>query len=167
MSQVSLLKNFAGESVVYGISGILSRFLAVFLTPIYTRIFMPSDYGVISLVTNVSALLSILVILGLDNSMARWYYDNEDENDRKITLNTFLWSCGGIAALFALFIYCFRDFIAVRIMREPATAPLLLLMAANLPLTIFSVFTTNVLRMQRRATATTVFTLTVSLINIS
>lgn len=167
MSAVAQLKKLGNESLVYGVAGILSRFISVFLTPIYTRIFSPADYGVIGLVITVSALLNILVILGLDNSLARWFYDEEDEHQRAVTLNTFLWSVGGIAVLFALTIFGLRDFIAVRILREPATAPLLALMAANLPLTIFAVFTTNVLRMQRRAVTTTVFTLATTLINIA
>lgn len=166
MAANSLLKKLAGESLVYGLSGVLSRFISVFLTPIYTNIFAPSDYGVVSLVTTIFALLNILLILSLDNSMARWYYDNESEDDRKITLNTFLWSCFGVGAFLSFLVIIFRDFVAASIFHEPATAPLLILMAINLPLTVFSVFTVNVLRMERRPLATTIFTLTSSLINI-
>jgi len=166
MAGNSLLKKLAGESLVYGLSGVLSRFISVFLTPIYTGIFAPSDYGVASLVTTVFALLNILLILSLDNSMARWYYDNESGDDRKITLNTFLWSCFGVGAFLSCLVVIFRDFIAASIFREPATAPLLVLMAINLPLTVFSVFTVNVLRMERRPLATTIFTLSSSLVNI-
>jgi O-antigen/teichoic acid export membrane protein len=166
MSTVLHLKKLVGESLVYGIAGVLTRFMSVFLVPIYTRIFAPSEYGVLGLVVTVAALLNILLILGLDNSMARWYYDTEDEVDRKTTLNTFLWSCVGVAALFAVLVAALRDVFAAEVIREPATAPLLLLMAANLPLAVFSVFTTNVLRMQRRAAATAVFTVVIALLNI-
>jgi O-antigen/teichoic acid export membrane protein len=167
MTSGSLLKKLAGESLIYGVSGVLTRFISVFLVPIYTRIFVPSDYGVVSLVVIIAALLNILLILSLDNSMGRWYYDSEDALDRKITLNTFLWSCLGFAVLFAVLVSGFRGFIATQIIREPATEPLLLLMAANLPLAVFSVFTTNLLRMQRRAAATTIFTITTSLTSIA
>jgi O-antigen/teichoic acid export membrane protein len=162
----SLLQKLGKESLIYGLSGVLTRFVSIFLTPIYTGIFVPSDYGIVSLVTTVFALLSILLILSLDNSMGRWYYDNEDEKDRKITLNTFLWSCFSFAVLLSLLVVVFRDFIAKQIIREPVTAPLLVLMAINLPLTIFSVFTVNVLRMQRKPAATMIFTLVSSLLNI-
>lgn len=166
MSAFIHLKKLAGESLVYGVAGILSRFISVFLVPVYTRIFSPTDYGTVSLVVTFSALLNILVILGLDNSMARWFYDEENERERKITLNTFLWSCFGAAVLFGVLVFTLRGFIADRILTEPATAPLLGLAAVNLPLAVFSVFTTNVLRMQRRAVATTVFTIATSLLNI-
>lgn len=167
MTAIPFLKKLAGESLIYGLSSVLTRFISVFLVPVYTRIFTPTDYGVVSLVVVVTALLNILLILSLDNSMGRWFYDSEDERDRKVTLNTFLWSCVCVAVLFAAVVILFRSFIASSLLREPATEPLLLLMAANLPLGVFSVFTTNVLRMQRRAATTIVFTITTSLINIA
>ena len=166
MSSVSLLKKLGSESLVYGASGMITRFISVFLTPIYTGIFAPSDYGTASLVLTLFGLLSIIVILSLDNSVARWYYDNEDDADRKITLNTFLWSCCGAAILVSAIIWVFRTSIAVTIFQQPETADLLALMAVNLPLSVFSVYTVNLLRIQRRPVATTIFTLTTSLLSI-
>ena len=167
MSSLSLLKKLGSESLVYGLSGMLTRFISVFLTPIYTGIFAPADYGTASLVLTLSALLSTLLILSLDNSMARWYYDNESEEDRDVTLNTFLWSCCGCAVILAVVVGVFRDQIAMMILGQPETAPLLPLMALNLPLSVFNVFTVSVLRMQRRPVATTVFTLVSSLFGIA
>lgn len=166
MSSFSLLKKLGSESVVYGLSGMITRFISVFLTPIYTGIFQPSDYGTASLVVTLSSLLGILLILSLDNSTARWYYDNESDEDRKVTLNTFLWSCCGVAVLLALLVMAFRGSIAETMLQRPDTAPLLLLMALNLPLSVFSVYTINLLRIQRRPVATTIFTLTTSLLSI-
>ena len=72
MSSGSLLKKLGSESLVYGLSGMLTRFISVFLTPIYTGIFAPADYGTASLVIVLSALLGVVLVLSLDNSMARW-----------------------------------------------------------------------------------------------
>ncbi len=166
MSSNLLLKRLGTESLIYGMSGMLTRFVAVFLTPIYTRIFAPSDYGSLSLVTTLFALLSILLVLSLDNSAARWFYDTDDEQDRRKTLNTFLWSCLGASLILAVSVFIFADFIAENIFRAPDTASLLPLMAANLPLSVFSVFVTTVLRMRRKAAATGVFTVTTSLLNV-
>lgn len=166
MSSLSMIKRLAGESFIYGLSSVISRFIGVFLIPIYTRVFLPSDYGIISLITNSFTLLSILLVLGLDNSLHRWYYEEEDEEDRKKTLNTFLWSCFVLASVFSLLLAVFHNFFAERILREPEAARIVLVAAFNLPLTVFTVFTGNVLRIQRRAVYTSVFTLTISLITI-
>lgn len=161
-----MLKKLASESLIYGISGTLTRFVSVFLVPIYTSIFSPAEFGIISLVTTLSAFLSILLILSLDNSMGRWYYDTEIESDRRTTLNTFLWSCCGAAILLSAIVILLSDLIADHIFRDAGAKPLLVLMAINLPLTVFSVFTTNLLRLQRRATATAVFSLTTGLLAV-
>ncbi len=162
-----MLKTLAKESLIYGVSGILTRFVSVLLMPIYTAIFAPADFGIVSLVTTFSALLSILLILSLDNSMGRWYYENESEDDRKITSSTFLWSCFTAALLLSTLVFVLRGYIADTIFRTPETRPLLALMAINLPLTVFSVFTVNMLRLQRKPIATTVFTLSTALLTVA
>lgn len=166
MSSFSIIKRLAGESFIYGLSGIISRFIGVFLVPIYTRVFLPSDYGIISLVTNLFTLLSILTILGLDNSLHRWYYESEDEEDRKKTVNTFLWACLVVSLAFASLLLVSYDWVATYVLKQPDAAPVILVAAFNLPLIIFTTFTSNVLRIQRRAIYTSVFTLATSLITI-
>lgn len=166
MSAFSMLKKLAGESLVYGLSGIISRFVGVFLIPIYTRFFVPADYGIISLVTNLFGLLTFLAILGLDDGIHRWYYETEDEDDRKKTLNTFLWSYFALAAFFSSSLAIFHNFFAAQILKEPQAATPVLIAACNFPLMISVVFTSNVLRIQRRAVYTSVFLLTISLITI-
>lgn len=166
MSSLKLFKQLAGDSFVYGISGIITRFVAVFLVPVYTRIFTPEDYGVISLISNIFALLGILIILGMDNSMARWYYDEEDETSRKISLNTFFWSCLTFALGFAALVVIFREYIASLVLKDAASSFILLIAALNLPLTIFVIFTSNVLRIQRKPVAASVFSIGSALIVI-
>ncbi|MDQ4121017.1 MAG: oligosaccharide flippase family protein [Acidobacteriota bacterium] len=166
MSSISMLKKLAGESVIYGLSGIISRFVGVFLVPVYTRFFVPADYGVISLVTNLFGLLTFLAVLGLDDALHRWYYESESEEDRKKTLNTFLWSYIAFAAFFSAVLAIFHNFFAARILKEPQAATPILIAAINFPLMISVVFTSNLLRIQRRAVNTSVFLLTTSLITI-
>lgn len=167
MANLSAIKKLAGDSLIYGVSGVVSRFIALFLVPVYTRIFTPADYGIISLVTTLFTLLSILVILGLDNSLARWFYDDENEADRKRTLNTFLWSCFAIACLFAVVVVVFQDLLAARILQEPLAGPALLIAAVNLPLTVFTTFSAAVLRIQRRPAAASIFSIAVALLTIA
>jgi O-antigen/teichoic acid export membrane protein len=167
MSSFASLRKLAGDSLVYGISGIISRFLSVFLVPIYTRVFPPSEYGAVSLVLGAFSLLNLLVILGLDNSVARWYYETEDEADREISLNTFLWSCFSAASLLSMILVIFHNEIANGLFNEARAATALVIAAVNLPLTVFITFTWNLLRMQRRPVATTIFTLTTSIFTIA
>ncbi len=166
MSKFAALKSLASDSLIYGVSGVISRFINVFLVPVYTRIFEPTDFGVISLVTNFSALINILIILGMDNSLARWYYDDETDGEKKLSLNTYLWSCLAIAAFLSFVIVFFREFTAEQILREKATVLPLLIVALNIPFAVFINFSSNVLRIQRRAATASAFAVSVALMTI-
>src|SRR4030042_5145246 len=85
------IKKLLSETLIYGLSGVSSGLLTILFVPIYTRIFSPEDYGVMGLVTTTMALLSILIVLSLDNSAHRWFWDTEDIHDRKTTLATWTW----------------------------------------------------------------------------
>ncbi|RRN76944.1 polysaccharide biosynthesis protein, partial [Pseudoxanthomonas sp. SGD-10] len=43
---MSVLKKFAGQTAIYGLSTIASRILNFFLTPVYTTVYAPKAYGV-------------------------------------------------------------------------------------------------------------------------
>jgi O-antigen/teichoic acid export membrane protein len=165
-SSFTLLKKLARQSFIYGLSGVLGRFLYIFLVPVYTRIFVPADYGIIAIVSNLSSLLNILVILGLDNSVGRWYYENEDTEDRKLTLNSYLWGCCITASTLGLVLLISNHYIAYNLFKNPGAAQCLMIIAAILPLSVFQSFTWNILRVQHRATMTMIFTLGISLFNI-
>lgn len=167
MSTIQQLKRLGGQSLIYGLSGIISRFLYVFLVPIYTRIFLPEDYAVIAVVTNLSVLLLILSILSLDNSVGRWYFDAADEKDQKVSLNTFLWTIFTVAAIFGFCILLFNRFIATELLDEPRAREPLVVLAITLPLSVFQSFSWNILRMQHRAVMTVVFSIVTSVVTLS
>lgn len=78
------------QSIVYSFGSLAGPLLGVFMVPIYTRIFVPEDYGVISLVQITIAFLAVFLILGTDNASGRYYLDTKDEVDRKLTASTAL-----------------------------------------------------------------------------
>ena len=44
-------KQLGKDSIIYGLGGILAKSVSFFMLPIYTRIFSPSDYGTIEMLT--------------------------------------------------------------------------------------------------------------------
>src|SRR5262245_8401794 len=85
------LLRLATDSVVYGLSGIISRFLTIFLVPFYTRALTPADYGRMSLVRNTTVLLAMCASLALDSAAHRFYWDAQDSTTRKSTLASWAW----------------------------------------------------------------------------
>lgn len=59
MIQLALSRLF-NCSMVYGIGGVLNRFIGLFLLPFYTRALTPDDYGVVALVSLLSVAMGDL-----------------------------------------------------------------------------------------------------------
>jgi O-antigen/teichoic acid export membrane protein len=84
---IDKLKQLTKDTAVYGISTILGRFLNFILTPIYTHVFAPSDFGVFSNVYAYIALLNIFFIYGMDSAYLK-FAANEDEKNSKDNFST-------------------------------------------------------------------------------
>ena len=160
------LRSIASDSVVYGLSGVISRFISIFLVPIYTRLFSPEDYGVMSLVGSFIAVVSIFVVLGLDNSAHRWYWDTEDENDRRRTIASWAWCQFAVSSAFGLVIFFTADFIGLTIVGRADAGLYFRIAAVTLPLTVLGGVVSNWFRMQRRPWATTFYALGTTLLTV-
>ncbi len=159
MGTSKYIKQLAGESVVYGISGTISRFIGFFLMPVYTRVFMPAEYGVISLVDTATTLMSIFVVLGLDHSSARWFYDTKDAMHRRCTISSWFWCQLAMATLAGAILFLFAPQVSFVLLQSQEYASLIRLAAFSLPMSTFAKVIGNWLRYQRRAwTATAFFT---------
>ena len=77
------LKELTKDTAIYGISTMIGRFLNFILVPLYTNIFLPSDYGIIQLVYAYMAILNIVFIYGLDSAYLKFasFKDIADDKD--------------------------------------------------------------------------------------
>lgn len=152
MSVLKSLKNLGSDSLIYGFSGILTRFIGVFLTPVYTRIYTVEDYGVIGILTNSYMLVSVVLVLAMDNSTARWFYDTEISEERKKIINTWLWFYLGASLLASIFFLFTSSYWAELILQDYADGAFLIkLLALTLPLFVLPSIGVNVLRFERKA----------------
>lgn len=76
---MSKLKSLAKQTVWYGGSNILSRFLNYLLTPLLTSVFASADYGKISTLFAYAAFLNILFTYGMETAYFR-FVQTEPEN---------------------------------------------------------------------------------------
>lgn len=61
------------DSAIYSISNILTRAINIFLVPLYTRVLMPSDYGVVELISVTSNLFTLCLSLQITQAIGRFY----------------------------------------------------------------------------------------------
>jgi len=77
---VNPLQKLAGQTAIYGLSSIVGRLLNYLLVPIYTRVFLPADFGVVAELYAYIAFLNVLLTYGMETAFFRYYELTENKN---------------------------------------------------------------------------------------
>src|SRR5579864_3954769 len=85
------LKRLARHSAIYGIGGLVSRILAVVLLPLFTHYLPPSSYGRVEIVTAATAVLAIVLQMGIGSAFFLFYFDTPDPERRLVVVRTSFW----------------------------------------------------------------------------
>jgi O-antigen/teichoic acid export membrane protein len=162
------IKSLLKDSTLYGISGIITRMITIFLVPIYTRIFLPADYGVINLINSTIFLVSMFSVCALDNAAARWYYDTTDPEDQKRTFASWFWYQFGLSAVFMGFMILAEPIIIEKLfeIKNDESRTAWFLASAILVTNILPNLINNWFRLQRKPVATILYSLSLSLLTI-
>ena len=91
------LKRLARHSAVYGLGGLVSRIVAVFLLPIYTRYLEPADLGAVGVLIALTAVLVTILRGGISSAFFRFYFDSPEPAARRLVLRTSFWFTMGSA----------------------------------------------------------------------
>ena len=97
------LKKLMGETVIYGFSTILGRFINWLLVPLYTRVLSPVDNGIFTNLMGYVALLVVLLTYGTETGFFR--FATKDNKDR--VFSTLLASLLFTSTLFLLLCFSF------------------------------------------------------------
>ena len=142
------IKTLGQDTLIYGLGRILQKIVAFLLFPIYTRVLSPYAYGAQDLIFSAVAILSYLLVLGLDSGTARTYYDTDNPAEKKDILSTFLFSQVMISIPICLVVSLAAKPIAQLLFRDSTLAIYLVLGVVSLPFTLIS----NVALMALRVT---------------
>lgn len=105
----SLIKKLAGQTAIYGLSSIIGRLLNYLLVPIYTRIFAPEEYGVVTELYAYVTFLLIILTYGMETGFFRFSQDKERFNK---VYSTSLTSLFATSVVFVILINLFTQPIA-------------------------------------------------------
>ena len=106
------LKRLGRHSAVYGLGGMVSRVLAVVLLPLYTAYLNTAAYGQVEIVTSLTAVVAILLQLGISSAFFRFYFDAKEPREKLTVVRTSFWFTMAMATLGLVFGVVFRDQIA-------------------------------------------------------
>ncbi len=77
------IKSLVKDTAIYGLSSIIGRFLNWCLVPLYTYMFVPAEYGIVSYLYNAVAVVLIIITYGMETGFFRFAnherYSNPDE----------------------------------------------------------------------------------------
>lgn len=83
------------NSFFYITSSVLQKGIGFLLLPIYTSHLSRDDYGLVTIVTTITAVLSIVFSLGLPSALVRFYYEYKDQREQlNQYVSTILWVIG-------------------------------------------------------------------------
>jgi len=85
------MRRLARHSAVYGIGGLVSRILATLLLPLYTHYLPPNAYGRVEIITAATAVLAIVLQLGIASAFFRFYFDAREHDEKLTVVRTSFW----------------------------------------------------------------------------
>jgi len=91
------IKRLVSQSLIYGLGGLISRFLSLLLLPLYTSYLHGRDYGRVETLTALTAVLVVVLRLGISSAFFRYYFDSTDWEHRVRVVRTSFWFTMGSA----------------------------------------------------------------------
>jgi len=80
----SKITSLASDTLVYGVSTVLGRFLTFLLTPLYTNYLSASEMGEVAALYSMIAFVNILYSLGMEPAYMRFFERNNDERNKTV-----------------------------------------------------------------------------------
>lgn len=81
---MSALKRLASDTVVYGISSVVARLIGYLLVPYFTHIFLPEQYGLISLVFVALGIFNVFFTIGFESAFLKLASSEEAKNRKRV-----------------------------------------------------------------------------------
>ncbi|MCX6269761.1 MAG: oligosaccharide flippase family protein [Bacteroidetes bacterium] len=97
------IKRLAGQTMIYGLSSIIGRLLNYLLVPLYTRVFLPAEYGVITEMYAYVALFFVVLTYGMETAYFRFSQDEKSSRVYSTSIISLLITSGGFILLATLF----------------------------------------------------------------
>lgn len=99
------LKRFAKLTAGYSLVTLIGPLFTIVLTPIYTRVMSPADYGIVEVSITLSSFMSTFAIMSIDQALNSFFFDGDHAYRSNLVSTALVFaalcSMGFAAALFA------------------------------------------------------------------
>lgn len=100
------VKSLAKDTVIYGLSSIVGRFLNWLLVPLYTQMLATGEYGIVTNVYSYVALVLVILTYGMETGFFR-FINHEKCKDPMEVYSTTMISIASTSLAFIALIFCF------------------------------------------------------------
>lgn len=107
------LKLFIENFLIYGLGGVIGKFIPVVMVPVVTRLMPDSGYyGVSDMTNTIVSFASALAVMGMYDAMYRMFFEKEDDSFKRTICSTalFFTLCSSLVVAAALVLW--RNIIA-------------------------------------------------------
>lgn len=153
------LKNFTKDSLYYGIGDGLGRLTSILLLPILSRIFMPSDYGIIDLLTASYAFFFVVINLNVLSGFQKFFYQVSGKQKR-ILVTTVIATLLFFVLLVSVLLVIFSEKLSLIFFGKRDYACAIAILSSCLPFEMLYNSLLMLLRLQRKAILFSVMNIT-------
>jgi O-antigen/teichoic acid export membrane protein len=144
-----MLKRLGKEVIIYGIASSLSKFIGIFLIPIYTAYFSKEEYGSLDLISTIISFAAIFGMLQLESAISRYYFEVEEKR-RKVYISTAFWNILLFSSIIVLITFLFSDLITFLLFNNYNYSYIIKIASINILLFNIFGFLTVLIRYQKK-----------------
>ncbi len=116
---IDKLKQLSKETVVYGISTVVGRFLNFVLVPFYSNIFNPADMGVMANLYAYMAIFNIVFIYGMDSAYLKMGSLKESNGSTRVFTTSYMTILLS-TAVFSILLFLSKPWLGISVSADPA-----------------------------------------------
>ena len=87
---MSVLKKFAGQTMIYGLSTIIARMLYFVMTPLYVLKYPPASYGIFTNMYAWASMINAVLAFGMETTFFRFLQKVEEKDKKQVFNNSFI-----------------------------------------------------------------------------
>lgn len=142
------IKSLGADTLIYGISTIVGRFVGFLLVPIYTHALAPNQYGIVAIIFTYIAFLNIIYTYGMESSYFR-FASKLESGDAKEKFSTSFISLLITSIFFSLILVIFSKYFADVIQID--NSEMILIASAVIFFDTISILPFAALRLERKS----------------
>lgn len=142
------MKEFIKGFFAFGLATSLQKLVGFIILPIYTKMFSPTEYGIIEMISTISSVAVIFGILQLETSLQRYYYESNSLKKKLLVSNVYGWVIlASISVSFILLIL--SNFLSLKLFNTNEYSYLIKLIAIQIPFSNINILGMILLRFQK------------------